>query len=113
VDFYIRQNSDLPHMQLVFNRYTENDYLNILKASEISSIIKTYDNCKTLVKCGKVKLIEVPNCNDCPDKFFLSYKIPLILTKKIGKYRMKIIIINEEGQYILPLKEEIIINVIQ
>ena len=110
MNFYIRHKSDLPYLHLKFTN-NDVDTLNDLKASDISFEIQTFDRCKTLVKCGKGYLIENIRCENLEAKYFIQCKIPSYVTNTIGKYRLKITITKNQFKHILPLKEDIIINV--
>jgi len=110
--FYIREGSELPYLDISFKGNDTKPFYETLLNSDISLKITTFDLCKVVINCGKIKVIEVDGCNDCHVDFFLRYKLPKLLTSSKGNYLATLQIKTNEGLLIMPENENIEIRII-
>ena len=90
------------------------DFISNLLNSEVTVTIWTFDLCRKIVSCGMVELMEVVPCNDCESNYILRYRVPKLVTRNVGKYKLLVEIKNLETNFVskYPLQEYVIINVI-
>lgn len=115
MEFYIGKNATLPllKMQIVkdgrIDQYRINDFIE--KSSIYFSMVDINSgNVKiNLAKAGFVnKIFDDPNT---PPEYYIYYKFSKKDTKKIGRYEGQFVLKNEEGTLILPIRENLFINI--
>jgi len=117
MEFTIGQNTSLPllKMQVVKNGTQDFDFM--MKFIETSSVFFSMVNTengisKILTKsAGFVEKLEMdPNASA---EFYIYYKFTSQDTSKIGRYEGQFVFINETGTLVLPIRENLYINVVE
>jgi hypothetical protein len=120
MDFFINKGATLPVMRLELiqdGRYEWSSFFNKLQNSNIYFTMSELDS--GVKKIGKKQTVALlketcPNCDNClGDEYYLSYTFTERDTNKAGIYIGKFIIefLDGSGTLIVPLREELRINV--
>ena len=121
MNFYIKQNSTLPELNVEFEfnsyrNFTQQDFYKRLQNSSITFSLQDSDKCYYTIKCKPAQLIEIEDCIDknCSPKFIIQYKFDKKDTKKIGKFIGEFtVVFNDNGDILrLPIKRELIVNIV-
>lgn len=117
MEFYIGKNSTLPVLKMQIVKDGRVDYESFNNLIEKSSIYFSMVDTKTgrvkinLAAAGFVnKIFDDPNT---PPEYYIYYKFTKRDTNKIGKYEGQFLLKNEEGTLILPIREKLLINIVE
>lgn len=117
--FYIRKNSQLPVLKMKVNNDGRNDYKSIFEKLENATVTFSMkelgcNNCKYKI-FNKQGLI-IPVEGDCGSKqeYYIGYKFTKRDTNETGVYRgeFKIDLLDEDCTLIVPIREDLIINIL-
>jgi hypothetical protein len=111
MEFYIKKNATLPILKMSVVKDGRSDYMSFMTDLENYAIYFTmYD-----VKNGIAKIINAPAdivSNETNDEYYIYYQFKERDTKNAGRYKGEFLLKNTEGDLILPLREELFINVL-
>lgn len=119
-NFFIRKNSQLPILKMKVNNDGRNDYKKIFKDLENATITFSMkelgcSSCKYKVYNKAGLVIPVVN-NDCGTEieYYIGYKFTKKDTDTAGSFRgeFKIDFLDENITLIVPIREELIVNVL-
>lgn len=114
MQFYIKQNSTLPVLKFQIVRDGRAGYQQLMQDLEVSSIFFTMIDEET----GIPKIMSAP-CNivslilpdGAPTEYYIYFKFSSRDTNTPGRYVGEVLIKNDEGNLILPIREELYINI--
>lgn len=115
MEFFIKKNATLPLLKLQVVKDGRSDYNSFMEFIEESAIFFSMTDVETGIPkivtrpCGFVKRDKLePNA---PDEYYVYYQFNPKDTKKVGRYEGQFLFRNEEGVLILPIRENLYINV--
>jgi hypothetical protein len=115
MEFFIKKNATLPLLKMAVVRDGRNDYNNMMDFIEQSSIFFSMVSVDTGIPkistrpAGFVSVEELdPNADP---EYFVYYQFSPRDTNKVGRYQAQFLFRNDQGTMILPIREELYINV--
>ena len=115
MEFFIKKNATLPLLKMAVVRDGRNDYNNMMDFIEQSSIFFSMVSVDTGIPkistrpAGFVS-VELLDPNADPE-YFVYYQFTPRDTNKVGRYQGQFLFRNDQGTMILPIREELYINV--
>lgn len=114
MNFFIKQNSTLPVLKMQVVKDGRAGYQQLMQDLEVSTIFFTMIDVET----GTPKIVSAP-CEIVnlilPDgaapEYYIYFKFTSRDTNTPGRYEGQFLIKNDEGNLILPIREELFINV--
>jgi len=114
MEFFIKQNATLPVLKMQVVKDGRAGYLELMQDLEVSTIFFTMINVETEIPkivsapCEIVSLI-LP-LGAAPE-YYIYFKFSVRDTDEPGRYVGQFLIKNDEGNLILPIREELYINI--
>jgi hypothetical protein len=114
MEFFIKKNATLPILKMQVVKDGRSGYQQLMQDLEVSAIyfsmIDTTNGIPKIIDapCGIVPL-DLPAGS--PPEYYIYFQFNSRDTNKTGRYQGEFLIKNDEGNLILPLREEIYINV--
>ena len=114
MEFYIAKNATLPVLKMQVVKDGRNTYLDLMESLPLSTIyftmIDVYTGVPKVVSapCSIVSLI-LPE--GAPTEYYIYFQFTSMDTDTPGRYQGQFLIKNDEGSLILPLREQLFINV--
>lgn len=114
MEFYIKKNATLPILKMAVVRDGRSGYIQFMESMELSTIYFSMVEVET----GIPKIVSAP-CEivslilpeGAPTEYYIYFKFTSMDTDTVGRYQGQFLIKNEEGNLILPIREELYINV--
>lgn len=114
MEFYIGQNATLPLLKMQVVKDGRSSYNQLMESLEISTIFFTMVE----VESGIPKIVSAP-CEivslilpeGAPTEYYVYYRFTYRDTDTPGRYKGQFLIKNDEGNLILPIREELYITV--
>lgn len=114
MEFFIKKNATLPLLKMQVVKDGRAGYLELMNALTISTIYFTMINSET----GIPKIVSAP-CYitsidlplGAPPEYYIYFKFTSRDTDMVGRFQGQFLIKNDEGNLILPLREELYINI--
>jgi len=113
MDFFINQNATLPVLKVRIVKDGRSDYLRIVESLNLFSVYFTMIDVDTTIP----KIVSAP-CEiietvlpDGSTEYYIHFKFRKRDTNTTGRYKGQFLVKNNDGALILPLREEIFINV--
>lgn len=114
MEFFIKKNATLPLLKMQVVKDGRAGYLELMEALPISTIYFTMINVET----GIPKIVSAP-CYitsitlplGATPEYYVYFRFTSRDTNTVGRYQGQFLIKNEEGNLILPIREELYINV--
>ena len=117
MDFFIQKNSNLPiiKMQVVKDGKTSlDDFSSIIENSLIYFSMKNISNGETVIMNKKGGFVEKTKVEEnAKIEYYVYYRFSKQDTKKSGRYVGEFKLINNDGVYILPIQENLYINILE
>jgi hypothetical protein len=115
MEFFIKKNATLPLLKMAVVKDGRNDYNNMMDFIEQSSIFFSMVSVDTGIPkistrpAGFVSVEQLdPNADP---EYFVYYQFSPRDTNKVGRYQAQFLFRNDQGTMILPIREELYINV--
>ena len=114
MEFYIAKNATLPVLKMQVVKDGRNTYLDLMESLPLSTIyftmIDVYTGVPKVVSapCSIVSLI-LPE--GAPTEYYIYFQFSSMDTDTPGRYQGQFLIKNDDGSLILPLREQLYINV--
>ena len=115
MEFFIKKNATLPVLKLQVVKDGRSDYNNFMNTIELSTIFFSMVDVETGVPkissrpAGFVeKLFEDPNAEP---EYYIYYQFTNKDTNRVGRYEGQFMLRNDDGVLILPIRENLFINV--
>lgn len=114
MEFYIKKNATLPLLKMQVVKDGRAGYIQFMESLELSTIYFTMINVET----GIPKIVSAP-CEivslilpeGATTEYYIYFKFTQMDTDTPGRYQGQFLIKNDEGNLILPIREELYINV--
>jgi len=114
MDFFIKQNATLPVLKMQVVKDGRSGYIQFMESLEVSSIFFSMVDYET----GIPKIVSAP-CEivnlilpeGATPEYYIYFKFTEMDTDTPGRYQGQFLIKNDEGNLILPLREELYINI--
>lgn len=114
MEFFIKKNATLPVLKMQVVKDGRDGYMHIMKDLEVSSIFFSMVDITT----GIPKIVSAP-CGIVPlelpagasPEYYIYFQFSERDTSQVGRFQGQFLLKNDEGNMILPLREEIYINV--
>jgi hypothetical protein len=114
MEFFIKKNATLPLLKMQVVKDGRAGYLELMEALPISTIYFTMINVET----GIPKIVSAP-CYitsitlplGATPEYYVYFRFTSRDTNTVGRYQGQFLIKNDEGNLILPIREELYINV--
>ena len=114
MEFFIKKNATLPLLKMQVVKDGRAGYLELMEALAISTIYFTMINVET----GIPKIVSAP-CYitsitlplGATPEYYVYFRFTSRDTNTVGRYQGQFLIKNDEGNLILPIREELYINV--
>jgi hypothetical protein len=113
MDFFINQNATLPVLKVRIVKDGRSDYLRIVESLNLFSVYFTMIDVDTNIPkivSAPCEIIETVLPNESVE-YYIHFKFRKRDTNTTGKYKGQFLVKNNDGVLILPLREEIFINV--
>jgi hypothetical protein len=115
MEFFIKKNATLPLLKMAVVKDGRNDYNNMMDFIEQSSIFFSMVSVDTGIPkistrpAGFVSVEQLdPNADP---EYFVYYQFSPRDTNKVGRYQSQFLFRNDQGTMILPIREELYVNV--
>lgn len=114
MEFYIKQNATLPVLKMQVVKDGRAGYQQLMEDLEVSVIYFTMIDVET----GIPKIVSAP-CSIVPlilpagaaPEYYVYFQFTSMDTNTPGRYQGQFLIKNDEGSLILPIREELYINI--
>ena len=114
MEFFIKKNATLPVLKMQVVKDGRAGYIQFMESLEVSTIFFTMIDVET----GIPKIVSAP-CEivnlilpeGATPEYYIYFKFTEMDTNTPGRYQGQFLIKNDEGNLILPLREELFINV--
>ena len=117
MEFFIGKNTTLPLLKLQVVKDGRQEYQDFMDFIESSTIFFSMKDEKTgfnqiqLKSGGFVsKIFDDPNT---PTEYYLYYRFNTTETQKVGRYEGQFLIKNDIGTLIVPIRENLFINIVE
>ena len=115
MEFYIKKNATLPVLKMQVVKDGRAGYLQLMEDLEVSTIFFSMIDVET----GIPKIVSAPAEivalimaeEGAPTEYYIYFKFTSRDTNTPGRYQGQFLIKNDEGSLILPIREELYINV--
>jgi len=115
MDFYIKKGATLPLLKMQVVQDGRVGYQNFMSFIETSSIFFSMVD----IDSGTPKIISKPAYfvektkihPDSPTEYYVVYQFSSKDTNRVGRYKGQFLLKNDEGDLIVPIREDLFINV--
>jgi hypothetical protein len=115
MEFFIKKKATLPVLKLQVVKDGRSDYNQFMNAIELSSIFFSMIDVETgLIKINSKpagfveKTLLDPNAEP---EYYIYYQFTSTDTNRVGRYEGQFLIKNDDGNLIVPIREQLFINV--
>jgi hypothetical protein len=116
MDFFIKKNATLPVLKMQVVKDGRSDYQNFMNLMEVSSFAFSMINLDT----GIPKIVSRPAYivektfiePQAEPEYYVYYQFRAIDTKTPGRYKGEFLMKSDEGNLLLPLRDELYINIL-
>lgn len=115
MDFYIKKNATLPILKMAFVKDGRSDFKSLMENIESYAIYFSMYDIKTgvpKIMSAQANIVSVTNENSASEEYYIYYQFTEKDTKVSGRYKGEFLLKSEEGDLILPLREDLFINVL-
>ena len=115
MEFYIKKNATLPVLKMQVVKDGRAGYIQLMQDLEISkiffSMVDVYNGIPKIVSapCYIVPLIFAED--GAEPEYYIYYQFKSRDTNTVGRFQGQFLIKNDEGSLILPIREELFINI--
>jgi hypothetical protein len=115
MEFYIKQNATLPVLKMQVVKDGRAGYLQLMEDLEVSTIFFSMIDVETgipKIVSAPAEIVALIMAEDgAPTEYYIYFKFSSRDTNTPGRYQGQFLIKNDEGSLILPIREELYINV--
>jgi len=115
MEFFIKKNATLPLLKMAVVKDGRNDYNNMMGFIEQSSIFFSMVSVDTgipKISTRPAGFVSVEQLDPNADaEYFIYYQFTPRDTNKVGRYQAQFLLRNDEGTLILPIREQLFVNV--
>ena len=115
MEFYIKKNATLPVLKMQVVKDGRAGYLQLMEDLEVSTIYFSMVDVETgipkIVSApAEIVALILPEAG-APTEYYIYFKFTARDTNTPGRYQGQFLIKNDEGNLILPIREELYINI--
>lgn len=113
MDFYIKKNATLPILKMAFIKDGRSDFKSFMEDIESYAIYFSMFDEKTgipKIMAAQADIVSLINASNT--EYYIYYQFTERDTNISGRYRGEFLLKSSEGDLILPLREELYINVL-
>ena len=111
MNFYINKNANLPLLKMQVVKDGRSEYQQFMQLLETSSIFFTMINSETgipKIVSKPAYIVELTSVNEnAQTEYYIYFRFTKKDTNKVGTYQGQFLIKSEDGDLILPLREEL------
>ena len=114
MEFYIKQNATLPVLKMQIVRDGRSGYQQLMQDLEVSTIFFTMIDVVTgipKIVSAPAEIVNLILPDGAAPEYYIYFKFTSRDTNTPGRYEGQFLIKNDEGNLILPIREELYINV--
>ena len=115
MEFYIKKNATLPVLKMQVVKDGRAGYLQLMEDLEVSTIFFSMIDVETgipKIVSAPAEIVALIMAEDgAPTEYYIYFKFTARDTNTTGRYQGQFLIKNDEGNLILPIREELYINV--
>ena len=115
MEFYIKKNATLPVLKMQVVKDGRAGYLQLMEDLEVSTIFFSMIDVETgipKIVSAPAEIVALIMAEDgAPTEYYIYFKFTARDTNTPGRYQGQFLIKNDEGNLILPIREELYINV--
>jgi hypothetical protein len=115
MEFYIAKNATLPLLKMQVVQDGRSSYLDLMEALPLSTIffsmVDVYTGIPKVVSAPCYIVSLIMNEPGAPPEYYIYFKFTEMDTDTPGRYQGQFLIKNETGNLILPLREQLYINI--
>lgn len=116
MDFYIKKNATLPILKMAFIKDGRSDFKSLMEDIESYAIYFSMFNVKSgtaKIMASPADIVSVGNEQSNSVEYYIYYQFKEKDTNVSGRYKGEFLLKSVEGDLILPLREELYINVLE
>ena len=114
MEFYIKKNATLPVLKMQVVKDGRSGYLQLMQDLEVSTIFFTMIEVETgipKIVSAPAEIVNLILPEGTDPEYYIYFKFTARDTNSPGRYQGQFLIKNDEGNLILPIREELYINV--
>jgi hypothetical protein len=114
MEFYIKQNATLPVLKMQVVKDGRAGYQQLMRDLEVSTIFFTMIDVETgipKIVSAPAQIVNLILAEGADPEYYIYFKFTSRDTNTPGRYEGQFLIKNDEGTLILPIREELYINV--
>ena len=115
MEFYIKKNATLPVLKMQVVKDGRAGYLQLMEDLEVSTIFFSMIDVETgipKIVSAPAEIVALIMAEDgAPTEYYIYFKFSSRDTNTPGRYQGQFLIKNDEGSLILPIREELYINI--
>jgi hypothetical protein len=114
MEFIIKENTTLPVLMMQVVNDGRSDYKTFMESLEVSKIYFSMidvENGIPKIVSSPADIVPIRLPEGSEPQYYIYYRFSSDNTNKVGRYTGQFLIQNDEGNLILPLREELYINV--
>ena len=114
MEFFIKKNATLPLLKMQVVNDGRSDYKTFMESLEVSTIYFSMINVETGIQkivSDRASIVSMLLANGAEPEYYIYYQFTGKGTNKVGRFQGQFLIKNDEGNLILPIREELYINV--
>ena len=114
MEFYIKKNATLPVLKMQVVKDGRSGYLQLMQDLEVSTIFFTMIEVETgipKIVSAPAEIVNLILPEGSDPEYYIYFKFTARDTNSPGRYQGQFLIKNDEGNLILPIREERYINV--
>lgn len=114
MEFYIKKNATLPVLKMMVVKDGRSDYMRFMESLETSTIYFSMveeDTGFIKISSAECDIVNLDLPEGSTPQYYIYFKFSERDTDTVGRYKGQFLISNEEGELILPLREELYINI--
>ena len=114
MEFYIKKNATLPVLKMQVVKDGRSGYLQLMQDLEVSIIFFTMVEVETgipKIVSAPAEIVNLILPEGSDPEYYIYFKFTARDTNTPGRYQGQFLIKNDEGNLILPIREELYINI--
>jgi hypothetical protein len=114
MEFFIKKNATLPVLKMQVVKDGRSGYLQLMQDLEVSTIFFTMVEVETgipKIVSAPAEIVNLILPEGSDPEYYIYFKFTARDTNTPGRYQGQFLIKNDEGNLILPIREELYINV--
>ena len=114
MEFFIKKNATLPVLKMQVVKDGRSGYLQLMQDLEVSTIFFSMINVETgipKITSAPAEIVNLILPEGATPEYYIYFKFTKYDTDTPGRYQGQFLIKNDEGNLILPIREELYINI--